>query len=99
MVLGCPKEAIGDKKNRRQDSKLRLKRNPGAWERLTLQSYSRVNEISRKSKEGLALNDRAGLGDVGVKRFDGLAIVFFDDAAFQFHGESESAIVEGEVLR
>jgi hypothetical protein len=46
----------------------------------------------------LFLEEGAGLGDVGVKRFDDIEVFLFDDAAFEFEGKGEAAVVESEIL-
>src|SRR6201999_3039915 len=40
----------------------------------------------------------AGVGDVGVEGGNYGGVFFFDDAAFEFHGEGEAAVVEGEIF-
>src|SRR5258708_6525675 len=42
--------------------------------------------------------DGAGVGDISVKRFNLLAILFFDDAALELERESEAAVIESEIV-
>ena len=46
----------------------------------------------------LVLMNGAGFGYVGIEGFDDIAIVLFDDAAFEFQRKGEAAIVESEVF-
>src|SRR5580698_6369550 len=59
----------------------------------TILATRRPRLAARSSGDG-----RAGVGDVGVEGFDEGGEFLFDDAAFEFHGEGEAAIVEGEVV-
>src|SRR6266849_3360414 len=44
------------------------------------------------------LEDGAGLGDVGVKRFNDVAVFLFDNAALEFEGEGEAAIINSKIF-
>ena len=47
--------------------------------------------------QALIVNHRSGLGHIGVQRINRRAILFLDDAAFQFHGEGKGAVVKSEI--
>ncbi len=47
---------------------------------------------------GLAGDQGAGFGYVGVEFVDQVVVLLFDYAAFEFHGEGEGAAVEGEIV-
>src|SRR5260370_23726503 len=46
----------------------------------------------------IVLEDRARLGDSGIKGFDDGGVLLLDDAALELEGESEGAVVESEIF-
>ena len=56
------------------------------------------NSKNRSGGSHLFLKNRAGLGEVGVKGFDDVGVLLFDNAALDLKGEGEAAVVEGEIL-
>src|SRR6266478_2300820 len=46
----------------------------------------------------LVLEEGAGFGDVGIELLDDVVKLLLDDAALEFEGKGEAAIVEGEIV-
>src|SRR5215472_17836594 len=73
-------------------------RGKDAWTLQKLRARFRRTQLYERTGLRLFLKDRAGLGDVGVKRIDDFAIFSFDDAALDLQGERQSAVVESKIF-
>src|SRR5579859_747649 len=58
----------------------------------------REKRIGFFAVERLVEDDGAGFGDVGVEFVDEVSVLLFDYTALEFHGEGETAAVEGEIV-
>src|SRR5260370_18750061 len=56
------------------------------------------SESLQENNSRLILQDGAGFGDVGVKRFDDGGVLLLDNAALEFEGEGEAAVVESKIF-
>src|SRR5260370_7866777 len=52
----------------------------------------------QENNSRLILQDGAGFGDAGVKRFDDGGVLLLDNAALEFEGEGEAAVVESKIF-
>jgi len=59
----------------------------------------RGREEIRRGGHELVLKNGAGFGDVGVKGFDDGGVLLLDNAALEFEGEGEAAVVKSEIFR
>ena len=52
----------------------------------------------QENNSRLILEDGAGFGDIGVKRFDDGGVLLFDNAALELEGEGKAAVVESKIF-